>query len=79
MTLTIRDIPAPLEQALRERARAEGKTIDQVALDAISAAVGVTSAIRKRDLSDIAGTWVEDPQFDQIMREQDRIDPQMWK
>ena len=79
MTLTIRDIPEQLESALREKARSEGKTIDQVALDAISAAVGVASNAKKRDLSDLAGTWVEDPQFDQIMREQDRIDPEMWK
>ena len=79
MTLTIRDIPEPVESALREKARAEGKTIDQVALDAISAAVGAASTVKKRDLSDLAGTWVEDPPFDQIMREQDRIDPEMWK
>lgn len=28
---------------------------------------------RKRDLSDIAGTWLEDPAFDSALAEQDAI------
>ena len=34
---------------------------------------------RRRDLGDIAGTWVEDPAFDDVMRDQDRVDPDLWK
>ena len=35
--------------------------------------------VKYRDLSDIAGTWVEDPAFDEAMRDQDQVDPEMWK
>lgn len=34
---------------------------------------------KKRDLSFIAGTWVEDPEFEAALEEQRQIDPEMWK
>jgi len=34
---------------------------------------------RQRDLSDLAGTWVEDSAFDDIMAAQRQIDPELWK
>ena len=34
---------------------------------------------RRRDLSDIAGTWREDPEFDNEIVEQDTIDPDLWR
>jgi hypothetical protein len=33
----------------------------------------------KRDLSDIAGTWLEDPAFDSAIAEQQKIDEAMWQ
>ena len=44
----------------------------------IASAVSGNGA-RRRDLSDLAGTWVEDPAFDQAMRDQDLVDPDLWK
>jgi len=34
---------------------------------------------RYRDLSDIAGTALPDPGFEQALIDQDQIDPDMWK
>jgi hypothetical protein len=34
---------------------------------------------KQRDLSDLAGTWVEDPGFDEAIADQDRIDSVLWK
>ena len=34
---------------------------------------------RYRDLSDIAGTALPDPGFEQALLDQDQIDPDMWK
>ncbi len=31
------------------------------------------------DLDDLAGTWVDDPEFDKAIEEQHRIDPELWK
>ena len=32
-----------------------------------------------RDLDDLAGTWVDDPEFDAVVAEMDRVDPELWK
>ena len=32
-----------------------------------------------RSLSDIAGTWVEDPAVDAALADQDRIDEDLWR
>jgi hypothetical protein len=32
-----------------------------------------------RDLSDIAGTWQEDENFDRALAEQDQVDESMWE
>ena len=80
MTLTLQDIPNELDAVLRRRAAAEGKTVDQIALDALKAGLGVgTTASKRIDLSDVAGTWVEDPEVDAALRDQDRVDPEMWR
>ena len=81
MTLVLRDIPEEVEKALRAKAEAEGKTTEQVAIEALRTVAASDSGTptKKRDLSDLAGTWKEDPEFDQIMREQDQIDPEIWK
>lgn len=78
MELTLRNIPSDLGKALHAKARAEGKSIDEVAVEALAVAIS-TPSTKKRDLSDIAGTWVEDPVFDEIRREHERIDPDLWK
>lgn len=77
MTLMLPDIPRDLNQALRRRAEAEGKTVDQVAVEAIRAGLGLPS--KKRDLSDFAGTWSEDPAFDEVRKFHEQIDPEMWR
>ena len=80
MQYTIRNISRKLDKALRAKARAEGKSLNRAALEVLEAALGVSGApIKRRDTSFLAGTWVEDPAFDEAMREQRRIDPEMWK
>ena len=31
------------------------------------------------DLDDLVGTWVEDPVFDEVIREMDSVDPDLWR
>ena len=58
----------------------EGKTLDQVALDVLKAGVGISEQpVKRRDLSEIAGTWVEDPIFEEIRKEHEQIDSKIWK
>lgn len=80
MTLTLEDIPAELDALLRQRAAAEGKSVNQIAVDALRAALTTSEPVGKRvDLSDIAGTWIEDPEVDAALRDQDRVDPELWR
>jgi hypothetical protein len=80
MQYTIRGVPPAVDRALRDRARATGKSLNEAAVDALAEGVGITGAPRKRrDLSDIAGTWIEDPEFDAAIADQDRIDDDLWK
>jgi hypothetical protein len=80
MQYTLRDIPPILDSELRRRAKDEGKSLNAVAIEALVRGAGLgETAIRLRDLSDIAGTWQEDREFDQAIAEQDRIDEHLWK
>lgn len=80
MQYTLRDIPPILDSELRRRAREEGKSLNTVAIEALVRGAGLgESPIRQRDLSDIAGTWQEDPEFDRAIGDQDRVDEQLWR
>ncbi len=80
MQYSIRNIPAAVDRALRRRAREEGKSLNEVAIDALRRGIGVDNEpVRYRELRDLSGTWLEDPDFDAAIAEQHRIDPHLWK
>jgi hypothetical protein len=80
MQYTLRDIPPPVDSELRRRAKAEGKSLNTVAIEALIRGAGLGEApVRQRDLGDIAGTWQEDPEFDQAIADQDQIDERLWR
>ncbi len=80
MQYTLREIPPTLDSELRQRAKAEGKSLNTVAIEALIRGTGLgDSPVRLRDLSDIVGTWQEDPEFDQAIADQDRVDEEMWR
>jgi hypothetical protein len=80
MQYTIRGIPERLDTVLRERARAEGKSLNEVALGALADGLGVGSQPTvRRDLGDIAGTWRKDAEAEAALASHDRIDSRLWK
>ena len=80
MQYTIRNIPDALDSMLRNRAKRESKSLNQVIVEAIGRAMGLASEpLRHRDLSHLAGTWVDDPEFDRTIEDQDRIDEDLWR
>lgn len=80
MQYTLRKVPTALDRALRRRARAEGKSLNAVALEALLRGAGLHGApVRHRDLRDVAGTWTEDPAFDKAVAQQHRIDRRLWR
>jgi hypothetical protein len=80
MQYTIRGIPPAVDQALRKRAQTSGKSLNEAAIEALAEGVGVADSPRKRrDLSDIVGTWLPDPQLEEALADQRRIDEELWR
>ena len=80
MQYTIRNVPGSLDEALRRTAREQGKSLNDVAIEALARGAGVTGERgRQRDLNDIAGTWRKDPAFDSALATQDTIDAELWR
>jgi plasmid stability protein len=80
MQYTIRNVPDYLDAALRSSADAQGKSLNEVAIEALSRGAGLSERrSRQRDLGDIAGSWRKDPAFDRALTDQDKIDEAMWR
>lgn len=77
---TLRQIPPVVDQALRQNARQMGRSLNEVAIEAITRGAGISEdSVRYHDLDDLSGSWKKDPQFDKALRMQDVIDPDLWK
>ena len=80
MQYTLRNIPPALDQALRRWAQREGTTLNDAAVRAMIRGLGLAGEpTRQRDLGGIAGSWVEDPDFDRAIEAQDVIDEEIWR
>jgi len=80
MQYTIRNVPDYLDAALRGSARAQGKSLNEVAIETLARGAGLSERrFRHRDLCDIAGSWRKDPTFDSALAAQDAIDEEMWR
>jgi hypothetical protein len=77
---TIRGIPERVNEVVRRRATATKKSMNEVLLDALSKGLGVAEEPAEyHDLDDLAGTWIEDPEFDAAIKAFDSIDKDLWK
>lgn len=80
MQYTLRDIPTALDAELRRRARSAGKSLNAVAIETLKRGAGLgEEGARHRDLGDIAGTWIEDDEFYQAVKDQHRVDRRQWR
>jgi hypothetical protein len=78
--MTIRRVSEKVSQKLREAARIQGKSLNQVALEALEKGLGLTEdAVEYHDLDDLAGTWIDDPEFDLAIAAMDKVDAELWK
>ena len=80
MQYTIRNVPSQLDQALRQRAQDEAKSLNEVTIEALLSGTGLAGEpVRRLDLGDIVGTWVDDPEIDEALADQRQIDPELWQ
>ena len=86
----LNNLPANVDQALHRKAATEGRSVQEVAAEAVARGLGVAEnngappaqakAVDSSDwLSKYVGSWVEDPEFDEALKDFDRIDPELWK
>ncbi len=75
---TIRRVSADVDRALRQRARRLGKSLNQVALEALTRGAGLESAARYGDLDGFFGSWVADRAVDEALADQRRVDKDLW-
>jgi hypothetical protein len=79
MQYSVRGIAPEIDAALRNRARTEGKSLNTVALEALAEGVGLgETAVVRRDLSDVAGSWRRDARLEKALADQDAIDEALW-
>jgi len=80
MQHTIRNIPTQVDRALRERSKREGKSLNEVAIEALARGLDLEGEpVRRRDLTTIAGSWVPDRDVDRALDEQRTVNPDLWK
>lgn len=77
---TIRNVPPVLDRELRRRAKKLSKSLNEVAIEALTRGAGVVHEVREHhDLDFLFGSWSEDPEVDQALLDQRKIEPNLWR
>jgi hypothetical protein len=64
---TIRSVPAKVDQALRKRAKKTGKSLNEIAVEALAKGAGITPNATFDDLDWFIGSMETDSEFDKAM------------
>ena len=81
-TMTIRNVPAELAQALDRERRKRGTSLNRTVLALLRNALGVPNrAVRSNGLRQLAGTWgeAEYKQFERAVAPLGEVDEAMWR
>ena len=77
---TIRGISSSLDRCIREKASREERSLNDVAVALLERGMGLSpDSVRYTDLDDLAGSWVDDPAFDEAVERLHRVDPELWR
>jgi len=81
MQYTIRKVPAPVDKAFKARAKAEGKSLNQLAIEALALRAGVASKIAKpkRDLRFMRMHPDDIKAIERTRESFDRVDEELWR
>ena len=84
--ITLRNLPRGVAKAIREKARREHLSLNKAVIGLLEEATGVAPRGPGRpeddhDLDRFFGTWTEEEAdaFDEALREQRRVDLEMWR
>ena len=78
---TVRAVPEYVDRALRRKAATERKSLNAILREALIREAGVAEPSDRlyTDLDALAGTWRDDPGFDEAIRAQDQVDASLWR
>ena len=79
---TVRGISPLLDQRLRQQAKAQNKSLNAVAVEALRKASGLNEAWGAAvydDMDDLIGRWKSDPAADAAFAQMRSIDGDLWK
>ena len=85
MTLTLRNLPPEVIQAVKRRARNKRTSATRAVIEMLEEAAGVARSGRRRqahhDLDDLFGSLSrrEADELEKAVRDQRRIDPEQWR
>ncbi len=82
--ITVRNLPPKVARAIREKARKERLSLNKAVVKLLEQATGEGHDRKKavhHDLDRFFGTWTREQAdaFDEALREQRQVDPEMWK
>ncbi|MBN2685149.1 MAG: hypothetical protein JXR40_07705 [Pontiellaceae bacterium] len=76
---TIRSIPPEVNEAVRAYSAREGCSLNQAVLDVLRKGSGASDEpVIHHDLDFMTGTWIQDEKCDEVLKNFDRIDEEMW-
>ena len=82
--ITVRNLPPAVAKAVKERARRENLSLNKAIVSLLEEATGAGKGKKRvvhHDLDKFFGTWTKEEAdaFDEALREQRQIDPEMWR
>lgn len=72
---TVRNVTPEIDRNLRLAARKKGQSLNDTLLEALQSSLAGTE---NHDLDYVAGTWVEDTATAKALKDQRKIDKDMW-
>jgi hypothetical protein len=77
--LTVRGVPSSVKKELENRARKQNKSLNNILVEALCSAAGQNGERLHHDLDYLAGSWIDDPEFESAIKDFEQIDADMWK
>lgn len=79
-TLTVRNVPEDLAEALKQEKGRRGQSLNQTVLDLLSQGLGV-DGVRSNGLARLAGRWseAEFAEFQEAVADFDKSDDECWR
>ncbi len=83
--VTLRKLPPEVSKVVQRRARERGTSINKAVISLLEEAAGIRrkgqGPALYHDLDALAGSWTKEEAatFEEVLREQRRVDPELWQ